>query len=241
MVLRRSGKSTSPSSQVECLVLKSVFFQLLESIVLDLSSHSPVLVVQLVFYFPPFLLPFPCPHSPDGCRQHGPGAHHCAMTSPQSSNWPSHSPSSGSSGAGWGTFQGRDFICSSGLMFNTRQNPQHWISVSGLATAERDDSGTRGCTTTTISPMEGRVWDLQQLSWAQPGPSLIPDLCQALLCAFQRLGELERLLCTSTGWQLCAQTCWAASPVSDGVVRDLKKSHYSVFASLPEINQGMLT
>lgn len=44
------------------------------------------------------------------------------------------------------------------------------------------------------------------LSWAQPGPSLTPDLCKALLCALQRLGQLQRLLCTSTGWQLSTKT-----------------------------------
>lgn len=61
------------------------------------------------------------------------------------------------------------------------------------------------------------------LSWAQPGPYLIPDLCKPLLCAFQRLGQLERLLSTSTGWQLCAKTCCAASPVSDEAVRHSKE------------------
>lgn len=51
-MLARSGKSASPSFQFGCLVLRNVFFQFLESIVLDSSSHPPVLVALLFFYFP---------------------------------------------------------------------------------------------------------------------------------------------------------------------------------------------
>lgn len=83
-------------------------------------------------------------------------------------------------------------------------------------------------TTTTINVIDrrkglGPLAVTLGLSWAQPGPNLTPGLCKALLCAFQRLGQLERLLFSSTGWQLCAKTCWAASPLSDGVVRGFKE------------------